>query len=291
MTGNRPQEANEVMVNTTVIADGLRNLGVRAGDRVLMHSSLSKLGHVEGGAPTVIHALLHAVGPEGTVLVPTLTGTQKDSPKNPPRFNVRTTPCWTGRIPETLRRWPGAVRSLGPTHSVAAVGPDAHYLLAGHEDCRTPCGTGSPYVKLAEVGGKIVFLGVTLDANTTFHSAEELAGVPYHLQPTLTRCHIVDQTGRGLQRDCVLHYWGYPRRFGEMEEVLLEKGILKRGVIGAARTLVVESRPMLDFMVDLLTRDAWYLVEPQKRPWIWSRWIFSVASPRPRGTRCGWVSR
>lgn len=267
------------MVNTKIIAEGLRALGVRAGDRVLVHSSLSKFGHVEGGAPTVIRALLSAVGPEGTVLVPTLTGTQKDGPKHPPRFDVRTTPCWTGRIPETLRQWPGAVRSLGPTHSVAAVGPDAQRLLVGHEDCRTPCGTSSPYVKLAEAGGKILFLGATLDANTTFHSAEELAGVPYHLQPAPTRCHIVDETGRELQRDCVLHYWGYPRRFGEMEAALFERGILKRGVIGAARTLLVEGGPMLDFTVDLLTRDTWHLVEPKERPWIWSRAIFSVASP------------
>ncbi len=239
----------------------------------------------------MIRALLAAVEPEGTVLVPTLTGTQKDGPKHPPRFDVRTTSCWTGRIPETLRQWPGAVRSLSPTHSVAALGPDAQRLLAGHEDCRTPCGTGSPYVKLAEAGGKIVFLGVTLDANTTFHSAEELAGVPYHLQPAPTRCHIVDQNGRDLERDCVLHYWGYPRRFAEMEEVLFEKRMLNRGLIGTAKTLVVQSGPMLDFVVDLLTRDIWHLVEPKARPWIWPRLIFSVASPSSSMIPRGWVRK
>ncbi len=263
------------MTNTKIIADGLRTLGIRVGDSLLVHSSLSALGRVEGGAETVIRALLAAVGPEGTVLVPTLTGTQKDGPKHPPRFDVRTTPCWTGRIPETLRQWPGALRSLGPTHSVAAVGPDAQRLLVGHEDCRTPCGKGSPYVKLAEAGGKIVFLGVTLDSNTTFHSAEELAGVPYHLQPAPTRCHIVDQHGRELERECVLHSWGYTRRFGEMEDVLFKEGVLRRGWVGAAKTLVVEGGPMLDFAVNLLKADSWQLVGPQDRPRIFSRSLFS----------------
>lgn len=249
------------MVTTKIISDGLRSLGVRRGDRVLLHSSLSKFGYVDGGAKSVIRALLDTVGPLGTLLVPTLTATPKDGPHCPPRFDVRNTPSWTGRISETVRQMPEAIRSLGPTHSVAALGADARSLLAGHEDCRTPCGECSPYVKLAEVEGKIIFFGVTLDSNTTFHSAEELAGVPYHLQSEPTRCHIVDENGRELERECMLHYWGYERRFGDMEEALLAKGILRRGWIGAAQTLVVESRPMLDFTVQLLRKQPWLLVK------------------------------
>ncbi len=253
-----------ISVDAKIIHDGLRNLGVQSGDRVLVHSSLSKFGYVEGGPETVILALLHTVGPEGTVLVPTLTGTRRDGPKHPPRFDVRTTPCWTGRIPETLRQWPGAVRSLGPTHSVAALGADARRLLVGHEDCRTPCGPGSPYVKLAEARGKIVFFGMTLRSNTTFHSAEELADVPYHLQPEPTRCRIIDETGRVLERECVLHDWSVSRQFGT-EEVLLEKGILRRGPIGLANTLVVESGPLLEFYVHLLKNDPWHFVKREDR--------------------------
>jgi len=248
-------------ITVSTIVDGLRKLDIREGDRLLVHSSLSRFGHVEGGAKSVIRALLYAVGASGTVLVPTLTGRRRDGPQQPPWFNVRATPCWTGRIPETLRQWPGAVRSLGPTHSVAGLGPDARRLLVGHEECRTPCGRSSPYVRLAEAGGKVVFLGVTLDSNTSFHAAEELAGVPYHLQAKATWCHIVDETGRELIRECVLHYWGYSRRFGEMEDALWEKGLLKRGVIGAAKTLVAESGPMLEFTLNRLQLDPWCLVK------------------------------
>ena len=154
-------------VGVETIVDGLRGLSVRAGDRVFVHSSLSRFGHVRGGAETVIRALLHVVGEEGTILAPTLTGTREDGPTHPPQFNVQTTPCWTGIIAEKLRHWPGAIRSLGPTHSVTGLGPDAWRLLSGHEDCRTPCGEASPYVKFAKAGGKIILFGVTLDAITT----------------------------------------------------------------------------------------------------------------------------
>ncbi len=248
----------------TIVA-GLRDLNILAGDRLLIHSSLRSFGHVEGGAATVIEALLRTVGEEGTVLAPTLTGKQADGPKHPPRFNVRTTPGWTGRISEALRQWPGAVRSMGPTHSVAGLGPDARRLLERHEDCRTPCGNDSPFVNLARMEGKVVFFGVTLDANTTFHAAEELGGAPYHLQPGPTCCVIVNEREQELTRDCLLHYWGAQRRFRDLEELFFAKGVLRRGLIGTAKTLVVESGPMLELTLDLLRKDPWCLLQKQER--------------------------
>jgi aminoglycoside 3-N-acetyltransferase len=252
------------MVTLETIVESLHELGVRDGDRVLVHSSLRKFKYVEGGAQTVICGLLKAVGGSGTILMPTLTGRSEDGPRCPPQFVVSTTPGWTGKISETFRQWPGALRSLGPTHSVAALGADAHYLVLGHENCRTPCGEESPYVKLAKAQGKIIFFGVSLEANTTFHAAEELAGVPYHLQSEPTRCLIIDQAGHELKRDCFLHDWRYRRRFNVLEEILFRKGILKLGLVGPAPTFVLESAPMMEFTLELLKTDPWYLVETEE---------------------------
>jgi len=47
-----------------------RDLGIKTGDCLLVHSSLSKIGYVNGGAETVIEALTAAIGPEGTLLMP-----------------------------------------------------------------------------------------------------------------------------------------------------------------------------------------------------------------------------
>lgn len=253
-------------VNKEDIVQGLRELGVRPGDHILVHSSLSRFGYVEGGAQTVIEALLATVAPEGTVLVPTLTGKSTDGPDNPPAFDVRATPCWTGRIPETFRLRPEARRSLHPTHSVAAIGALAHALTSGHEECYLPCGDGSPWVKLARAGGKLVFFGVNLNCNTTFHAAEELAGVPYHMQSRISRCRMTDWNGRTFERGYLLHQWGTPRRFEELEEAFLAMGLLRRGQIGAARVLVVDDGPMLEYTVDWLRRDPWALVPPNSRP-------------------------
>ncbi|WP_274363021.1 aminoglycoside N(3)-acetyltransferase [Paenibacillus thermotolerans] len=240
-------------VNLERLVQDLRHLGLQEGDQVLVHSSLSSIGQVDGGADTVIDALLSAVGPNsGTVLVPTLTGTSNDSKLHPPHFHARASGCWTGKIPETFRMRKEASRSLHPTHSVAAIGADAVNLTTGHEDCWTPCGYGSPYYRLARRKGKILLLGVTLESNTTFHGVEELAGVDYHLQTEPATVWITDERERLIERTLLLHDWGTPRTFSVIHDLLLEQGIMRRGAVGEAQCLIIDTEPMLELALEQL---------------------------------------
>ena len=198
-------------INILDLLNTFESIGIRKGDTLLVHSSLSSFGYVEGGEQTVIEALLASVGISGNVFVPTLTGKPSDGPTNPPVFDVKKSPCWTGRIPSEFMKLSEAKRSLHPTHSLAGIGLLVDYLIKGHEDSLTPCGKDSPYIKIAEIGGYILLLGVAMDSNTTIHSAEELANVPYHLQKEKTECTIIDYDGDILKRRLYLHHWGTPR--------------------------------------------------------------------------------
>lgn len=243
------------------ITAGLRALGLETGQQVLVHSSLSSFGYVEGGADAVIDALLDTVGPGGTVLVPTLTGSESLSPQNPPVFDPANKPCWTGRIPETFRQRPGAIRSLHPTHSVAAIGADAHALTADHIDSLTPCDNLSPYAKLAQSGtGYILLIGVDHQSNTTMHHVEELAGVPYHMQPGLARARILVD-GQEIVRHIMLHAYGSPRRFNIMEPLYLERGIQHSAHIGQAIVRLIHARRMVDITLQALRANARLLCE------------------------------
>jgi aminoglycoside 3-N-acetyltransferase len=102
-----------------------------------------------------------------------------------PVFDVKRTPSRMGLITEVFRRTPGVVRSIHPTHSVAAWGQHAREIIAGHERSMTPCGRATPYGRLLQHSGKILFLGVSAGTMTfSYFVAEELE--PRLSRPVLT---------------------------------------------------------------------------------------------------------
>lgn len=238
------------------LAADLRALGLRAGDDVLVHSSLSGLGRVDGGPGTVVDALLAAVGPGGTVLLPTITATAEHGPALPPRIVLATTPGWTGAIPEAARRRPDAVRSAHPTHSVVAIGARAHELTDGHAGSRTPCDASSPYGRLADRGGRVLLLGgVTHASSTSLHGVEERAGVPGHLQDEETDGVVVLPDGTEIVVRGRLHLWGRDRDFDVVAAPLRAAGVQRDGLVGAGAATLVEARGYLDVLLPLLRED------------------------------------
>lgn len=257
---------DHMKVDRGALAADLRNLGVSPGDVLLVHSSLSSLGWVEGGADAVVDAIIGAVGPDGTVIFPTLTGQAYYSPENPPEFDVRRTPCWTGTIPETARQRPDAVRSLHPTHSVAAIGKLAGWITSGHEFSRTPCGFGSPYDKLADIGGKILLIGVTQEVNTSFHHAEEISGVPYVIQDQPVDCVVKGRDGRDLPlQGMFIHLYGPGRDYMALEPEMIDMGIVRVGPLGASESRLIDASTQRRFLVRRLLEDPWAVVTPVER--------------------------
>jgi aminoglycoside 3-N-acetyltransferase len=166
----------------------LRALGVHAGDTLLVHSSLRSLGWVCGGPVAAVLALLDALGPEGTLVVPAQAAENRDpsrwsDPVVPPEwwplireqlpaYDPAVTPCRSmGLIAETVRTWPGAVRSPHPQTSFAAVGSRAAALMARH-DLDSELGEASPLAALEAVGARVLLLGVGYGRCTVFHLAE-----------------------------------------------------------------------------------------------------------------------
>lgn len=201
-----------------MLADDLYRLGLRPGDRVVVHSSLKAIGPIDGGAETVIRALLDVIGPGGLLVVPTFTYFTV-------RFDPTSEPGLTGRIPETLRSWPGAVRSWHPTHSVAAIGAGAAALCAGHH-LVGGLALDSPLDRLAAQDGYVLLLGVGHVVDSTVHIGEAHLPVPYlgvPFQPDQPRRASVLLDGEEIAVP-LRHPPGCSRAFGAVERPLRRRG-------------------------------------------------------------------
>lgn len=235
------------------IAADLRALGVKAGGVLLVHSSFKSLGPVPGGPAAVVDGLRQALGAEGTLLFPGLSYLFVG--RDQPVFDVRSTPCCVGALPEFFRQLPETRRSLHPTHSVCGQGKRAAEIIAGHELDHTPCGVHSPFHRLQMLGGQILMLGCGLLPNTSMHAIEEEAGAPYLFEPDPLEYTLVDYDGRRFQSVHQRHTH-FPQHFDRVREALLGHG-LREGNVLEARCHLIEAAALREAALKLLQRDLY----------------------------------
>ena len=161
------------MLTQREIESGLAALGLQPGAIVVVHSSLSSLGPVSGGANAVIDALVQTLGPDGTLLMPTHPA------RDGRTFDPVTIPSDMGVISETFRLRPDVLRSRHPYHPVAGYGARAEDVLSDHEKSAVPDGPETPYGRLITLGGQVLHIGCDLDTMTLLHTVEAELDLPY----------------------------------------------------------------------------------------------------------------
>lgn len=232
----------------SLVAD-LRRIGLGGGDAVIVHSSLRSVGKVEGGAATVVRALLEVVGPRGLLMVPNFSYSCT-------YFDPAFEPSLTGVVTETVRRWPGAVRSLHPTHSVAAIGENAVEIVRGHH-LMSAIALGSPLDRLAAMGGWVLLLGVGHTQNSTIHVGEIHADVPYKdvpFSPDLALERTV-VTPEGERLVPIIHPPGCSKGFGAIEGNLRLGAAIRDGLVGNSLTQLMRGRNVIDTTFAMLTEE------------------------------------
>ena len=157
------------------IGEALRVLGLPRGAIVFVHSSMSSIGYVEGGAEVLVDAFLQVLGPAGTLAVPTFTFSHSRSVD--PVFDPALDPSEMGRLTEETRTRAEARRSCHLLHSVAALGAHAEEIAACHGP--SAWAEDGPFWKLHELDAYILLLGVPYLRCTFIHLLEQLVKVPY----------------------------------------------------------------------------------------------------------------
>jgi aminoglycoside N3'-acetyltransferase len=221
----------------------LHGLGVRPGSLLVVHTAFSKVGPVEGGPRGLILALTDALGPAGTLVMPSMSDDDERV------FDPAATPCMAmGIVADTFWRLPGVLRADSP-HAFAAQGPAAAAIVAP-QPVEVPHGPDSPVGRVHELDGWILLLGVGHDGNTTIHLAEFLAGVRYR-RPKHAMV-LRDGAPRRVSYDEIDHCCA---RFALVDAWLDEARAQRRGVVGHAEARLVRSRAVVDVVTARLRAD------------------------------------
>ena len=241
----------------------LISLGVTEGMTLIVHSSLSSIGWVCGGAVGVVLALEQALTDDGTLVMPTHSGHLSDPAKweNPPvpqawwqtiresmpAYDPVMTPVsGIGTVAEVFRKQAGVTRSLHPNYSFAAWGRESEYVTSG-EKLDFSMDRESPLARVYELDGYVLLLGVGHGSNTSLHLAEYLAD---YGGKSYVDCFA--PTNRDGTRE-----WTRYRDidldsddFGDVGAAFEKTGGVEFGAVGKATARLMKQRDLVDFGVE-----------------------------------------
>jgi aminoglycoside 3-N-acetyltransferase len=248
---------------------GFSAVGLTAGMDVIVHTRLSALGWIAGGAQALIEALQRVITPAGTIMMPAHNGDNSDPShwQNPPvpeawwqiirdnlpAYDPRRTPTWgIGVVPELFRTHPGVLRSDNPHVSFAAWGAQAAYLTADHL-LENDLGEGSPLAKLYDLDGHILLIGVGHDTNTALHLAE-------HRAQWASKTEFDDGCAMRVNgrrewvafRHLALDSDDFPALGADFERDHPEH--VRIGQVGKAEVRLIRQRPLIDYAVGWIER-------------------------------------
>ncbi len=212
------------------IINRLRDLGLKSGDEIEVHSSLCSFGYVEGGAKTVIFALKEVVGENGSIFMPALRLSKELSLTEQDKLLGITTKIQIlpedcehsamGLIADTFRQMPDTITNEG-IFRISAWGRSANKVKDGLQ-------------YLIHNDGKALMLGVDIYKLTAMHYVEEL--LPGDIKNYFP---LSDEINSIYPPDKFLIETGtFPvKPWYTIQKMAYEKGIIKNGLIGNSKIM------------------------------------------------------
>lgn len=239
----------------------LEEMGLKKTDTILIHSSMKAIGDVEGGADKVLDVWQEYFA-QGLLLLPTHTWANVNA-TNPVYDPVNTESC-VGLLTNLFRKREGVVRSLHPTHSMAAYGSDAAEYVAGEEYCNTPCTPGGCYDRLRQRNGKILLVGVGHERNTFIHSVEEVLNIPNRLADKPMELSVCMPDGSRRKVYMRKHYNAQQPHISEdfvkLNQAFLDCGVVEKVQFGDALCLLCDANGVFEVTRHVLAPDPECLV-------------------------------
>jgi aminoglycoside 3-N-acetyltransferase len=231
-------------------------IGIEKGDVLLVHSSLSAIGYVENGPKDVVDALLEAIGADGHLLMPNSPNAsfQLDYIRQLDLFDVENSPSALGAISEWFRKLPNVERSAHPTEPVSCIGPEANWFISDHFGQLTPYNSHSPFSKVIQRKGKILYLGVSLSkAGKNLHTLEDAVDdFPFPVYaPEKIDVNVKFTNGSTAKMETLVHNpeQSKKRKCDDLLPLFLQEGALREVEIFQAHSLLFDAEAMFNVML------------------------------------------
>ena len=248
----------------------LQSMGLKPTDALMVHSSMKSIGAVDGGADVVVDAFMEYLS-EGLLMMPTHTWKQMSEEYNV--FDPETEPGCVGIIPNIFKDREGVVRSLHPTHSIAAYGKNAVEYIKGEEELTTPCAPGGCWDRLRAVNAKILLVGVTHARNTFIHAIEEVFDVPERFteKPVDFKVKMPDGTLKdvSMYRHYNVHTAHISESFDKMLEGYEVTGAARKVRLGDAECILCDAVRMFEVTAKILEHHKNCFIECESIPADW----------------------
>jgi aminoglycoside 3-N-acetyltransferase len=250
---------SKIEIDSEVLENKIRSVGVKKGDILFVHSSLSALGYILGGPNAIVDTLMRVVSPEGTILMPVypFQGSMLEYFSSTPTFNVAEDKSQMGAVTESFRK-KTIFRSKHPSHSVASWGKDAEWFVKDHQKDNSPFGKNSPFFKAYIRKGKVLCIGSDIGQVTIYHVAEELTDFPKEVylkkiyeakvitpenkkNKVISKVHDPTQTKYRIDNDINTRK--------QLEKHFIKMGCLKTISVGKGKCSLIEIDPTINMLI------------------------------------------
>jgi aminoglycoside 3-N-acetyltransferase len=231
-----------------------QEIGLQQGDKIIINSSMSKLGVLENGPKTFVDALKEYITEEGLIVMSTYPHTNSfHYLENYEVFDVNTTPSKNGALTEYFRKSKDVTRSIHPTHPLAAWGRDSRELMEGHEKSTSLYDLHSPYKKLLDLNIKIVLIGVNFNHAVMIRVIDDLYP-DYPLSPYIPNktyhVKVKGYNGELIEMITPCHDPAFSKERYNMAIFPFMKDKIKFARIGKAETWIFSSQELFNTQID-----------------------------------------
>tara|TARA_Y100000310_G_scaffold94862_1_gene92647 strand:+ start:13619 stop:14497 length:879 start_codon:yes stop_codon:yes gene_type:complete len=230
--------------------------GLKQGDKIIVHSSLSRIGYVKGGADALIDSFLEIIGDRGLLIMPAFCAPEFDNNRKIYLFDSVKTQVNTGKVPEVFRKRDETYRSLSSTHSLVAKGEKAEEFVKDHENCDTPYSMKGPFGKLYDWDVKIFFIGTDQRSNPSLHIIEDKCKFPFEIYDKPFKVAIKNSKGIETIFNARKHL---PHLFKIRNNNLVEKyldqdNLMEKYPFGKTELRIVSVRDLVNCMEKMLKK-------------------------------------